>query len=49
MGKTNAEVAAILSIAPSTVKTHLERIYQKLGVENRMAASLSAFEELCRI
>lgn len=40
MGKTNIEVAMILGIAPSTVKTHLERIYEKLGVYNRTAASL---------
>lgn len=40
MGKTNAEVAAILNISRNTVKTHLDRIYQKLGVENRTAASL---------
>ena len=39
-GKTNAEVAVILTIAPGTVKVHLERIYQKLGVENRTTAAL---------
>lgn len=38
-GKTNAEAAGILNIAPGTVKVHLERIYQKLGVENRTAAA----------
>jgi len=41
-GKTNGETAAILKIAPGTVKIHLERIYQKLGVENRTAASTLA-------
>lgn len=44
MGKTNSEVAMILNIAPSTVKTHLERIYEKLGVDNRTAASLWVLE-----
>ncbi len=41
-GKTNGETAAILKIAPGTVKIHLEKIYQKLGVENRTAASALA-------
>ncbi len=38
-GKTNAETARILNIAPGTVKIHLEKVYQKLGVENRTAAT----------
>jgi DNA-binding CsgD family transcriptional regulator len=37
-GKTNAEVAAILWIAPSTVRKHLENIYAKIGVRTRTAA-----------
>ena len=37
-GKTNEEIAALLRIKPCTVKKHLERIYQKLGVDNRTAA-----------
>ena len=41
-GKSNAETAGILKIAPGTVKIHLEKIYQKLGVENRTAASALA-------
>ncbi len=41
-GKTNAETAGILKIAPGTVKIHLEKIYQKLGVENRTSASAVA-------
>ena len=41
-GKTNEETAKILKIAPGTVKVHLERIYQKLGVENRTAAAALA-------
>lgn len=38
-GKTNAEVATLLSIRLRTVKKHLEHIYQKLGVENRTMAA----------
>ena len=45
-GKTNAEVALILSITEATVKKHLEHIFEKLGVEKRGAASLIALEEL---
>lgn len=38
-GKSNAQIAEILSVSPSTVGKHLERIYEKLGVENRTAAA----------
>ena len=38
-GKSNREMAEILGLAPSTVGKHLERIFQKLGVENRTAAA----------
>ena len=37
-GKTDAEIAALLSISPRTVQKHLEHIYVKLGVETRTAA-----------
>jgi DNA-binding CsgD family transcriptional regulator len=41
-GKTNAETAEMLSIAPGTVKKHLDRIYQKLGVGTRTEAVVTA-------
>ncbi|ACY18743.1 helix-turn-helix transcriptional regulator [Haliangium ochraceum] len=34
-GKSNQDIATILSIRPGTVKKHAERIFMKLGVENR--------------
>ena len=37
-GKTDAEIAALLSISPRTVHKHLEHVYVKLGVETRTAA-----------
>lgn len=38
-GHTNAEIAASLWIAPSTVKKHLENIYAKTGVGRRAAVA----------
>jgi DNA-binding CsgD family transcriptional regulator len=37
-GKTNAEIAEILWLSPSTVRKHLENAYGKLGVHTRTAA-----------
>ena len=37
-GKTDTDIAAMLSISPRTVHKHLEHIYVKLGVETRTAA-----------
>ena len=45
-GKTSAETAQILSISRRTVDKHLERVYQKLSVESRMAAAALAWETL---
>lgn len=39
-GKTNTQIAAILGTMPRTVAKHLERIYEKLGVETRTAAAM---------
>jgi len=37
-GKTDRDIAEILGISPRTVHKHLQRIYEKLGVETRTAA-----------
>ncbi|GHE71577.1 hypothetical protein GCM10017771_95540 [Streptomyces capitiformicae] len=37
-GHSNRAIAAALFLAEATVKTHLVRIYRKLGAENRAAA-----------
>jgi DNA-binding NarL/FixJ family response regulator len=38
-GRSNAEIAKTLGITEQTVKGHLWRLYQKLGVSNRTAAA----------
>jgi DNA-binding CsgD family transcriptional regulator len=43
-GKTNPEIGSILGMSGRTVGKHLERIYQKLGVETRTAAAAVAHE-----
>lgn len=45
-GKSNGEIALILGISEHTVRHHLERIFGKLGVENRRAAMLCAQQSL---
>jgi DNA-binding CsgD family transcriptional regulator len=37
-GKTNQEIATILTITQNTVKSHLKRVYQKLNVSKRAQA-----------
>jgi DNA-binding CsgD family transcriptional regulator len=37
-GHSNAQIAESLSVAPSTVRKHLEHAYRKLGVTGRVAA-----------
>lgn len=45
-GKTNPDIATILSISESTVKKHVQEIFEKLGVETRGAAAVRAMEVL---
>lgn len=44
-GKDNKEIARALSIAPSTVKTHLQNIMDKLHLKNRIEAAVYAVGE----
>jgi two-component system NarL family response regulator len=43
-GKSNKEIGVVLSLAEGTVKTHLKRIYEKLGVGDRTEAALVAVQ-----
>ena len=45
-GKSNSDIAIIISATEGTVKKHLEHIFEKLGVENRGSAALRAIEAL---
>lgn len=45
-GKSNGDVGRLLAISEKTVKKHLGNVFDKLGVENRNAATLLALEKL---
>jgi DNA-binding NarL/FixJ family response regulator len=45
-GKSNSDIATILGNSEGTVKIHANRIFEKLGVDNRHAATLRALELL---
>ncbi len=45
-GKTNADIATILGVTESTIKKHVQEIFDKLGVETRGAATIRALEVL---
>ena len=42
LGDSNKEAAQNLGISPSTVRTHLESIFNKLGCKTRAACTLRA-------
>jgi DNA-binding NarL/FixJ family response regulator len=39
-GKTNREIAIILTVRPRTIEKHVENVLRKLHVENRTTAAL---------
>ncbi|MGH7971092.1 MAG: response regulator transcription factor [Limisphaerales bacterium] len=45
-GKTNSDIATILGITESTIKKHVQEIFDKLGVETRGTAAVRALEVL---
>jgi DNA-binding NarL/FixJ family response regulator len=47
-GKSNADIATILGCAENTVKVHLARVFEKIGAENRNAATVQALDVLSR-
>jgi DNA-binding CsgD family transcriptional regulator len=44
-GHTNAQIARRLGLSEGTVRTHLENIYRRLQVSNRVAAVSRAFPD----
>jgi len=47
-GKSNGDIATLLDMSERTVKHHVSQCFQKMGVENRSAATLMAVEVLSR-
>ena len=47
-GKSSIDISDVLSISPRTVQKHLERIFEKLGVETRAAAAAMAIRAIDR-
>ena len=45
-GKASSDISDVLEISPRTVQKHLERIYEKLGVETRSAAAAIAIRAI---
>jgi DNA-binding NarL/FixJ family response regulator len=43
-GRSNTEIAGALFISETTVKTHLSRLFTKLGVHDRTQAVVAAYE-----
>lgn len=45
-GKSNQDIATILDISDRTVAKHVEHLYEKLGVENRLSATRKALDAI---
>ena len=42
LGKTNRDISAILGLSARTVNKHLEKVFQKMGIDNRTSAAVMA-------
>ena len=47
-GRTTRAVARLLDCSPRTVEKHLERVYRKLGVTDRVSAVLAVLRRQVR-
>jgi DNA-binding NarL/FixJ family response regulator len=43
-GRSNKEIARQLEVSPNTVKTHIAKLFEKLGAKRRTEAILRARE-----
>ncbi len=41
-GQSNVEIAAALQVTLSTVRRHLEHVFDKIGVDNRVSVTTAA-------
>jgi DNA-binding NarL/FixJ family response regulator len=43
IGSSNREIARVLGVSEGTIKVHLHRIYQRIGVSNRTQLAAQSF------
>jgi two-component system, NarL family, nitrate/nitrite response regulator NarL len=45
VGSSNREIARVLGVSEGTIKVHLHRIFQRVGVSNRTQLAAQAFAD----